>query len=100
MPPARPAAPTSAFTDVALEAGLDAALERLPAAPGVGQILGEEGRSLLIGRSADLRRWLATNLGRAAVKKGQRPPTDLTPIARTVRFIAATSGFHLSLIHI
>ena len=94
MPPARPAAPTSAFTDVALEAGLDAALERLPAAPGVGQILGEEGRSLLIGRSADLRRWLATNLGRAAVKKGQRPPTDLTPIARTVRFIAATSGFH------
>ena len=94
MPPARLAAPNSAFTDVALEGGLDAALERLPAAPGVGHILGEGDRSLVVGRPANLRRWLATNLGRAVVKKGQRPPTDLTPVARVVRFAVATSGFH------
>jgi hypothetical protein len=94
MPPARLAAPSRVYTDVALAAGLEAALLSVPAAAGVGQILGDEGRSLLIGRSADLRRWLATNMGRAAVKKGQRPPTDLTPIARSVRFVATSSGFH------
>jgi hypothetical protein len=93
QPPVRSAAPTSAALSLSLEPGVEAALERLPAVAGVGQILGDGERSLVIGRPANLRRWLASHLGRAPVKKGQRPPVDLTPVARTVRFTRATSGF-------
>jgi hypothetical protein len=90
----RPAAPSSTFSTVALAADLDSVLAQIPTAAGVGHLLGEEGRSLMIGRPSNLRRWLASNLGRATVKKGQRPPTDLTPVARTARFALATSTFH------
>jgi hypothetical protein len=78
---------------VVLDSGVDAALEQIPTEAGVGQILGDEARSLTIGRPADLRRWFATQLGRAKVKKGQRPPTDLTPIARILSFSVSTSQF-------
>jgi hypothetical protein len=78
---------------VVLDSGVDAALEQIPTEAGVGQILGDEARSLTIGRPADLRQWFGTQLGRAKVKKGQRPPTDLTPIARVLSFSVSTSQF-------
>jgi hypothetical protein len=84
-----------ALTVVGLEGGdVAALLTRLPATPGVGQILGPEGRSLLIGRPANLRRWAATHLGAGRPpKKGARPPTNLSPIASAVAFAATTSPF-------
>ena len=82
-----------ASSQVALDGGVDAALGRIPTDAGVGQLLGDEDRSLTIGRPADLRRWFASQLGRATVKKGQRPPTDLTAVARTMRFWPASTSF-------
>jgi hypothetical protein len=80
---------------VALAGDLDAALQEIPPAPGVGQILGTEHRSLVLGRAANLRRWAARHLGRAKPsRKGGRPPTDLRPIAAAIAFVETTSEFH------
>jgi hypothetical protein len=71
-----------------------AALSVLPAAPGVGQLVGPEGRNLVIGRAANLRRWAASHLGLGPPpKKGQRPRTDLRGIAHAVRFAPTASDF-------
>lgn len=71
-----------------------ALLERLPAVPGVAQFLGPDGQSLLIGRSANLRRWAATQLGAGPPpKKGMRPPTNLAPITSGVAYAATTTPF-------
>ena len=87
------------FTAVSLGDGVDAALARLPAAAGVGQILAEGGRNLVIGRASNLRRWAAGHLGRARPKKAvpgklpPRPPVDLTPIATAIRYATTSSAF-------
>jgi hypothetical protein len=88
-----------ALTTVPLGGGVDAALSVLPRAAGVGQILAEGGRSLVIGRPSDLRRWAADHLGRARPRKPvpgklpPRPPTDLTPVAAAVAFAVTPSPF-------
>jgi hypothetical protein len=85
----------SSFTVVPLEGDVKAVLGRLPTSAGVGQILGPEGRNLVIGRPANLRKWASGHLGLGPPPaKGKRPPTDLRPIATAVAFAAATSGFH------
>lgn len=90
---------TLSFTTVALGGDVTAALAALPKSSGVGQILGAEGRSLLIGRPANLRRWAGTHLGAGKpARKGKRPPTDLRPIAATVAYATTTSGFHQRLV--
>jgi hypothetical protein len=77
-----------------LDGDLAARLQEVPAAAGVGQILGPEGKSLVIGRPAHLRRWAASHLGAGKPRRpGARPPTDLRPVARMLRFTATTSGF-------
>jgi len=82
------------LSTVQLDAGVAAALDRIPAASGVGQILGPDSKSLSIGKPANLRRWAATNLGAGKPpKKGARPPTDLSPVAIAVRFASTTSAF-------
>jgi hypothetical protein len=87
-----PAAPSST---VDLETDLNSALARLPAVPGVGQILAPGGRNLLIGRTANLRRWAASHLGAGrAPRAGKRPPTNLRPLAAAVGFAPTTSAFH------
>lgn len=89
----------SPYTEVPLGGDPAAALARLPLRAGVGQILGPDGRNLVIGRPANLRRWAATHLGRGRpVPKGRRPPTDLSPIATAVAFAESTSPFHLRLL--
>lgn len=88
-----------AFTTVTLRDGVDAALALVPAAAGVGQILAEGDRNLLIGRPSNLRRWAAGHLGRARPRKAApgrlppRPPTDLSPIAVAVAYVVTTSPF-------
>jgi hypothetical protein len=84
----------AAPTLVDLDGDPVARLQDIPAAAGVGQILGPEGKSLVIGRPAHLRRWAASHLGAGKPRRpGSRPPTDLRPVARAVSFTATTSGF-------
>lgn len=76
------------------EGDVAALLAQLPARPGVAQVLGPEGQSLLIGRPANVRKWVATQLGAGPPpKKGKRPPTNLAPITSAVAFVATTSPF-------
>jgi DNA polymerase-3 subunit epsilon len=57
-------------------------------------VLGPDGQSLLIGRPASVRRWVAAQLGAGpAPKKGMRPPTNLAPITSAVAFAATTTPF-------
>lgn len=66
----------------------------IPAAAGVGQILGPGGSNLLIGRPANLRRWAAAHLGAGRPPRpGQRPPTDLRPVATALGHVVTTSLF-------
>ena len=89
----------SPYTDVELRGDRAAAVSRLPARAGVGQILGPEGKNLVIGRPANLKRWASTHLGLGRpVPKGKRPPTDLSPIATAIAFAEATSAFHQRLL--
>jgi hypothetical protein len=83
------------LTVVPLEGGdVSVLLERLPAAPGVAQVLGPDGKSLLIARPANIRRWAGTQLGKGKPsKKGARPPTNLAPITTAVAWAATTSPF-------
>ena len=93
LPRLEPSGP--ALTLVPLGDGdLPRALEAMPRSPGVGQILGPEGRNLVVGRPANLRTWAAGHLGRARPRRaGLRPPTDLSPIATAVAYVETTSTF-------
>jgi hypothetical protein len=73
-------------------AGLARTLRELPAAPGVAQLLGEGDLSLLIARPGDLRRWARSQLGLGPSRRG-RPATDLSGVARALRFVETVSGF-------
>jgi hypothetical protein len=86
--------PAAPLQIVPLDADLTAALARLPAAAGVGQILGPAAGNLVIGRTSNLRRWAATHLGVGPRRPGKRPPTDLRPLATAVGYARTTSAFH------
>jgi hypothetical protein len=89
----------SLLTRIDLEGDVKAALARVPARAGVGQVLGPEGKNLVIGRAANLRKWAGNHLGLARpVAKGRRPPTDLRAIATSVCFAEASSTFHQRLL--
>jgi hypothetical protein len=82
--------PAIAFVPLAGDAA--AAVAGIPAAPGVGQILGPEGRSLLLAAAANLRRWAASNLGLGRpAAPGRRPKTNLAGLATAVGW-AETDG--------
>jgi len=88
------------LTVTPLEPDLAAALSALPARPGVGQILGPDGKNLVIGRAANLRRWAAGHLGQGRpAPKGRRPRTDLRPVAKELRWAETTSAFHQRLVY-
>ena len=75
-------------------------LPQLPPGPGVAQLLGPDERPLLTGRPASLRRWVAGQLGPPRpVPAGRRPPTDLRPVARAVRYLPTTGSFEQRLVH-
>lgn len=72
----------------------------MPAAPGVGQLLGEGGRNLVIGMAASLRRWAGSQLGLAKpMKKSVRPRTNLRPVAVALRWAATRCGFAQRLVY-
>lgn len=87
-----------AFTFITLDGDLGQRLAEVPASAGVAQILGPEGRNLLIGRAANLRRWAASHLGAGPpARKGKRPPTNLRPVATGVAHAATASPFEQKL---
>lgn len=92
--------PDPALTSAALAGDLEQVFAALPARAGVGQLLDRDGRNLIVGRAANLKRWAAAHLGRAAPrKKGGRPPTDLRPVAGTLAYCVTTSEFHQRLVY-
>ncbi len=91
-----------ARVELAGEAGR--ALEAVPGAPGVGQILGEGGQSLVIGTASHLRRWAASHLGLAPPRKAlgapaRRPRTSLAGIATAIAWVEADGPFHQRLLY-
>jgi hypothetical protein len=79
-----------------LTPGAAPALDAVPKAPGVGHILGPEGRSLLLATSSNLRRWAESNLGLApsrAKAGASRPKTNLAGIATAVAWVETEGPF-------
>jgi hypothetical protein len=76
------------------------AVARVPAAPGVGQILGPEGRNLLLATASNLRRWAASRLGLGKpAAPGRRPKTNLAGIATAVGWVEADGPFRQRLLY-
>jgi hypothetical protein len=83
---------------VALDRGVEPAVAQLPASAGVGQILGPEGKNLLLATAANLRRWAASRLGAAATPRvegapARRPRTSLAGIATEIAWLATDGPF-------
>ena len=77
-----------------------AAVARLPAAPGVGQILGPEGKSLLLATTSNLRRWAASHLGLGKpAAAGRRPKTNLAGVATAIGWAEADAPFRQRLLY-
>ena len=76
------------------------AVARVPAAPGVGQILGPEGRNLLLATASNLRRWAASHLGLGKpAAPGRCPRTNLAGIATAVGWVEADGPFRQRLLY-
>src|SRR5512140_176360 len=87
--------PTPALAYIDLPGGLEAALQRVPAAPGVGQLLAADRGSLVLGPASNLRRWTASHLGLGArPAAGKRPRTNLAGVASAVGFVVTRGPFH------
>jgi len=87
--------PLQALTTVSLAGGVAAALEQVPAGAGVAQLLGPQGRSLVLGTASNLRRWAASRLGAGpGPASGRRPKTDLSGVATAVAWTTTRGPFH------
>ena len=75
------------------------AVARVPAGPGVGEILGPEGRSLVLAPASNLRRWAASRLGLGKpAPAGRRPKTNLAGVATAIGWVEADGPFRQRLI--
>ena len=84
-----------ALTFVRLAGDAAPEVARVPAAPGVGQILGPDGKSLLLAPASNLRQWAGSHLGLGkAPAPGRRPKTNLAGIATAVGWVEAEAPFH------
>jgi hypothetical protein len=76
------------------------AVARVPAAPGVGEILGPEGRSLALAPASNLRQWAAARLGLGKpTPAARRPRTNLAALATAVGWVRADGPFRQRLIY-
>ena len=77
-----------------------AAVARVPAGPGVGQILGPGGTSLLLAPSSNLRKWAASHLGLGKPPApGRRPKTNLASVATAIGWAEADAPFRQRLLY-
>ena len=88
--------PLQALATVSLAGGVKAALEQVPAAAGVAQLLGPGGQNLVLGTASNLRRWAAARLGKGPgpAIAGRRPKTDLSGIATAIAWTTTRGPFH------
>lgn len=92
--------PLPALTFLALEGDLEGCVARVPAAPGVGQLLGAGGHHLLLTPAANLRRWAASHLGLGKPPPpGRRPKTNLAAIATSLGWARTSSPFAQRLLY-
>jgi hypothetical protein len=92
--------PLPGLTVARLEADPAEVLARVPAAPGVGQFLGPEGRNLLLAPAANLRKWAGAHLGRGKPPPpGRRPKTNLSGIATSLAWARAANAFAQRLLY-
>jgi hypothetical protein len=76
------------------------AVARVPAGPGVGEILGPEGRSLVLATASNLRQWAASRLGLGKpTAAGRRPRTNLVGVATALGWARADGPFRQRLIY-
>lgn len=76
------------------------AVARVPAGPGVGQVLGPGGRSLLLSTASNLRRWAASHLGLGRpAAPGRRPKTNLAGVATAIGWVEADGPFRQRLLY-
>jgi hypothetical protein len=90
--------PTLAFAPLSGDAA--GAVARVPAAAGVGQILGPEGRNLLLASASNLRRWAGSHLGLGRpAAPGRRPRTNLAGLATAIGWVEADAPFRQRLLY-
>jgi excinuclease ABC subunit C len=90
--------PALAFTPLAGDVA--GGIARVPAAAGVGQILGPGGQSLLLSLASNLRQWAASHLGLGKPPApGRRPKTNLAAIATAIGWAEADAPFRQRLIY-
>ena len=90
--------PALAFVPLAGDAA--PAVSRVPAAPGVGQILGPGGTSLLLAPASNLRRWAAAHLGLGKpAAPGRRPKTNLAGLATAIGWAEVDAPFRQRLLY-
>ena len=90
--------PALAFVPIAGDVA--GAVVRVPASAGVGQILGPDGKSLLLASASNLRRWAGSHLGLGKpAPPGRRPKTNLAGIATAVGWVKADSPFRQRLLY-
>jgi hypothetical protein len=76
------------------------AVARVPAGPGVVEILGPEGRSLVLATASNLRQWAASRLGLGKpVPAGRRPRTNLAGVAAAIGWVPVDGRFRQRLIY-
>jgi hypothetical protein len=90
--------PALAF--VSLTGDAAPAVARVPAGPGVGQILGPGGTSLLLATASHLRKWAASHLGLGKpAAPGRRPKTNLASLATAIGWVEADAPFRQRLLY-
>jgi hypothetical protein len=86
-----------ALARIALAGEPEPALAAVPARPGVGQILGPEGRNLVLALTQNLRKWAGAQLGQAPKRREgapvRRPRTNLSGIATAVSWMETDGPF-------
>lgn len=76
------------------------AVAQVPAVPGVGQVLGPEGKSLLLASAANLRKWAGSHLGLGKpAAPGRRPRTNLATLATAIGWVEADGPFRQRLLY-
>ena len=86
-----------ALARIALAGEPEPALAAVPPRPGVGQILGPEGRNLVLATTQNLRKWAGAQLGHAPKRRegapARRPRTNLAGIATAVSWMETDGPF-------
>jgi excinuclease ABC subunit C len=92
--------PLPALTFLVLEGDLGDCVARVPAAPGVGQLVGANGHHLMLAPAANLRKWASAHLGLGKpLPPGRRPKTNLAGIATSVGWACTGSPFAQRLLY-